>query len=64
MANSKVEYTMGNAEAESLRRERFDYFVNNAGNSQHINFDKMPEADFDAVVNVHLKGVPGPVRNM
>jgi NAD(P)-dependent dehydrogenase (short-subunit alcohol dehydrogenase family) len=38
-------------------RERFDYLVNNAGNSQHINFDKVTEADFDAVVNVHFKGV-------
>src|SRR5262249_16133254 len=38
-------------------RERFDYLVNNAGNSQHIDFDKMTEADFDAVVNVHFKGV-------
>jgi NAD(P)-dependent dehydrogenase (short-subunit alcohol dehydrogenase family) len=38
-------------------RDRFDYLVNNAGNSQHINFDKVTEADFDAVVNVHFKGV-------
>lgn len=38
-------------------RERFDYLVNNAGNSQHINLDKVTEADFDAIVNVHLKGV-------
>jgi NAD(P)-dependent dehydrogenase (short-subunit alcohol dehydrogenase family) len=38
-------------------RERFDYLVNNAGNSQHIHFDQMTEADFDAVVNVHFKGV-------
>ena len=38
-------------------RERFDYLVNNAGNSQHINFEQMTEADFDAVVNVHFKGV-------
>src|SRR5580698_3722260 len=42
---------------ESWRRERFDYLVNNAGNSQHIDFDKVTEADFDAVVNVHFKGV-------
>jgi len=42
---------------ESWGRERFDYLVNNAGNSQHINFDKVTEADFDAVVNVHFKGV-------
>jgi len=42
---------------EGWGRERFDYLVNNAGNSQHIDFDKMTEADFDAVVNVHFKGV-------
>ena len=41
----------------SWRIERFDYLVNNAGNSQHINFEKVTEADFDAVVNVHFKGV-------
>src|ERR1700756_3142371 len=35
---------------QSWGRERFDYLVNNAGNSQHINFDKVTEADFDAVV--------------
>jgi NAD(P)-dependent dehydrogenase (short-subunit alcohol dehydrogenase family) len=42
---------------QSWGRERFDYLVNNAGNSQHINFEAMTEADFDAVVNVHFKGV-------
>lgn len=42
---------------ENWGRERFDYLVNNAGNSQHINLDKVTEADFDAIVNVHLKGV-------
>lgn len=31
--------------------------MNNAGNSQHINFEQMREADFDVVVNVHFKGV-------
>ena len=38
-------------------KDRLDFLVNNAGNSQHINIDKMTEADFDAVVNVHFKGV-------
>jgi NAD(P)-dependent dehydrogenase (short-subunit alcohol dehydrogenase family) len=38
-------------------RERFDYLVNNAGNSQHLNIEQMTEADFDTVVNVHFKGV-------
>jgi NAD(P)-dependent dehydrogenase (short-subunit alcohol dehydrogenase family) len=42
---------------EAWGRNRFDYLVNNAGNSQHINFDKVTEADFDSVVNVHFKGV-------
>ena len=42
---------------ESWGRSHFDYLVNNAGNSQHINFEKVTEADFDAVVNVHFKGV-------
>jgi NAD(P)-dependent dehydrogenase (short-subunit alcohol dehydrogenase family) len=42
---------------ESWGRQRFDYLVNNAGNSQHVAFDKVTEEDFDAVVNVHFKGV-------
>lgn len=42
---------------ESWGQDRFDYLVNNAGNSQHVNFDRVTEADFDAVVNVHFKGV-------
>lgn len=36
---------------------RFDYLVNNAGNSRQGDIDKMVEADFDAVVAVHFKGV-------
>jgi NAD(P)-dependent dehydrogenase (short-subunit alcohol dehydrogenase family) len=39
------------------RRERFDYLVNNAGNSLHVGFEQMTEAQFDEVVNVHFKGV-------
>ena len=42
---------------QAWSRDRFDYLVNNAGNSQHINIDQVTEADFDAVVNVHFKGV-------
>ena len=38
-------------------RERFDFLVNNAGNSLHVNFDQVTEADFDGIVNVHFKGV-------
>jgi NAD(P)-dependent dehydrogenase (short-subunit alcohol dehydrogenase family) len=38
-------------------RERFDFLVNNAGNSLHVNFDQMTEEQFDDIVNVHFKGV-------
>lgn len=41
----------------SWGRERFDYLVNNAGNSLHANFADTTEAQFDAIVNVHFKGV-------
>ena len=37
-------------------RERFDYLVNNAGNSLHKPFEQTTETDFDAIVNVHFKG--------
>jgi len=42
---------------ESWTRERFDYLVNNAGNSLHSGFAETTEAQFDAIVNVHFKGV-------
>jgi NAD(P)-dependent dehydrogenase (short-subunit alcohol dehydrogenase family) len=38
-------------------RDRFDYLVNNAGNSLHANFDQTTEAQFDGIFNVHVKGV-------
>jgi NAD(P)-dependent dehydrogenase (short-subunit alcohol dehydrogenase family) len=38
-------------------RNRFDYLVNNAGNSLHVGFEEMSETQFDEVVNVHFKGV-------
>jgi NAD(P)-dependent dehydrogenase (short-subunit alcohol dehydrogenase family) len=38
-------------------RERFDYLVNNAGNSLHAAFEKTTEAQFDEIFNVHVKGV-------
>src|SRR5580698_3821987 len=38
-------------------RERFDYLVNNAGNSLHASFSETTEAQFDEIVNVHFKGV-------
>lgn len=37
--------------------DRFDYLVNNAGTSHHAAFEHVTEKDFDALFNVHLKGV-------
>ncbi|WP_420236142.1 SDR family NAD(P)-dependent oxidoreductase [Telmatobacter bradus] len=37
--------------------ERFDYLVNNAGNSLHASLTETTEAQFDAVFSVHVKGV-------
>jgi NAD(P)-dependent dehydrogenase (short-subunit alcohol dehydrogenase family) len=41
----------------SWGRDRFDYLVNNAGNSLHASFAETAEAQFDEIVNVHFKGV-------
>jgi NAD(P)-dependent dehydrogenase (short-subunit alcohol dehydrogenase family) len=41
---------------QSWGRDRFDYLVNNAGNSLHASFEQTTEAEFDAIVNVHFKG--------
>src|ERR1700722_11058814 len=40
-----------------LGAERFDYLVNNAGNSHHNAFDKTTEQELDSLYNVHFKGV-------
>jgi NAD(P)-dependent dehydrogenase (short-subunit alcohol dehydrogenase family) len=42
---------------ESWGRERFDYLVNNAGNSLHASFSETTEEQFDSIFNVHVKGV-------
>lgn len=39
------------------QRSRFDFLVNNAGHGVHESFAGTGEADFDGLVNVHLKGV-------
>ncbi|MBU1351075.1 MAG: SDR family oxidoreductase [Gammaproteobacteria bacterium] len=39
------------------QRERFDFLVNNAGMGIHAPITETTEAQFDALVNVHLKGV-------
>ena len=41
----------------SWGRERFDYLVNNAGNSLHVGFTETTEEQFDSIFNVHVKGV-------
>lgn len=38
-------------------RERFDYLVNNAGTGIRAAFAETTEAQFDAMMNIHLKGV-------
>lgn len=42
---------------QSWGRDRFDFLVNNAGNSLHANFSETTEAQFDEIFNVHVKGV-------
>jgi NAD(P)-dependent dehydrogenase (short-subunit alcohol dehydrogenase family) len=42
---------------QSWGRDRFDYLVNNAGNSLHAAFEKTTEDQFDGIFNVHVKGV-------
>jgi len=37
-------------------REQFDYLLNNAGIGIHASFAETTEAQFDELVNVHLKG--------
>jgi NAD(P)-dependent dehydrogenase (short-subunit alcohol dehydrogenase family) len=41
----------------TLGATRFDYLINNAGTSHHNSIEKTTEAEFDALFNVHLKGV-------
>ena len=38
------------------QRERFDYLVNNAGIGIHATFAETTEAQFDELMNIHLKG--------
>jgi NAD(P)-dependent dehydrogenase (short-subunit alcohol dehydrogenase family) len=43
--------------AKHWQRERFDYLVNNAGMGIHVPLSETSEAQFDELMNVHLKGV-------
>lgn len=42
---------------QSWGRDRFDYLVNNAGNSLHADFAATTEEEFDGIFDVHVKGV-------
>jgi NAD(P)-dependent dehydrogenase (short-subunit alcohol dehydrogenase family) len=42
---------------KSWGRDRFDYLVNNAGQALYAGFEQTTEAQFDAIFNVHVKGV-------
>ena len=43
--------------ASDWQRAQFDYLVNNAGSGVHASIAETTEAQFDDMVNVHLKGV-------
>ena len=43
--------------AGEWQRTQFDYLVNNAGSGVHASIAETTEAQFDDMVNVHLKGV-------
>ncbi len=42
---------------ETWGRDTFDHLVNNAGHGTHATIAETTEAQFDALVNVHFKGV-------
>ncbi|MDB5269832.1 MAG: short-chain dehydrogenase [Hymenobacter sp.] len=41
---------------DTFQAEQFDFLINNAGTGLHANFADTTEAQFDAVLNIHLKG--------
>ncbi|MCB1492419.1 MAG: SDR family oxidoreductase [Rhodobiaceae bacterium] len=47
----------GAALKEVWGRDSFDFLVNNAGTGVHATFAETSEAQFDALMNVHFKGV-------
>ncbi len=42
---------------DTWQRDSFDHLVNNAGHGEYAPIDQTTEAQFDGLVNVHLKGV-------
>jgi NAD(P)-dependent dehydrogenase (short-subunit alcohol dehydrogenase family) len=49
--------TLRAALTTTWQRETFDFLVNNAGIGIHKPFTETTEADFDSLINVHVKGV-------
>jgi NAD(P)-dependent dehydrogenase (short-subunit alcohol dehydrogenase family) len=49
--------TLEAALMDGWQRDRFDYLVNNAGSGVHAPFAETTEAQFDQMVDIHLKGV-------
>jgi NAD(P)-dependent dehydrogenase (short-subunit alcohol dehydrogenase family) len=41
---------------KAWQRDRFDFLINNAGIGIHASFAETTEAQFDQLVNIHLKG--------
>lgn len=41
----------------TFQAERFDYLINNAGTGIHVPFAQVTEEQFDAMQNIHFKGV-------
>ncbi len=48
---------LGKALQETWQRNTFDHLVNNAGHGEYAPIAETTEAQFDSLVNVHLKGV-------
>jgi NAD(P)-dependent dehydrogenase (short-subunit alcohol dehydrogenase family) len=42
---------------QNFQRDRFDFLVNNAGMGVHAAFSETTEAQFDELMNTHVKGV-------
>ncbi len=49
--------TLRDVLATQWQRSHFDFLVNNAGSGAHAGFADTTEAQFDTMLNIHLKGV-------
>lgn len=49
--------TLATTLQETWGRDTFDFLVNNAGNSSNSAFTEVTEEEFDALVDIHFKGV-------